>query len=941
MSKEIPRKKLEPQPASAPGRVWWRVLLDEPEAALLTVPMLFRPWLDGITYPTDNFYFVWWAAILFAIWAVRLLMRGERIRFGVPMAILAGFWVVAALTGFGTTQFDSTYRALILWASYFFLFALATNALRSRAAIGIVLGGFVVSSLAETLWSLVHFKYVLPLVRESILQNPRLLKIYFGSSEARPELIHRLNVNRAFGTLLFPNALAAFLVLGIPYALGESVRSIRSLGKRLRALRLKEERVRKASPLAVLIASLLSWLLVMGITYFLFTFVASFEMPVAQGLERLGPFVVSSSGYQMAENAYVFPWFLFVALLPLAVACGVGFVLQRYGVDIFSLALRVWVMPPLFLLQIVALWLTYSRGGLLALVLGSGLTVAWLGYGSKRLLPSARVAATALLALASMMVLAHVSFAGATPPTPPESIASPPVDQAPKQADTQPGQPASTPSAALVPAARAEIQGAQSAAASAAIRREGVDLTIPDLMNPASFKLRLTYWRTGIGMALHNFWTGVGLGNFGTVYPNYQKLGAGDVKAAHNDYLQALCETGVVGFILFCAFWAYFVIWGALRLVSMPNSNDKWVLGGLYAGLLTFLIHSFVDFNFFNPSLAFFAFLLTGLFYNFSALARDSTQAHPTPSQEAPKVFRRRQLLALPMLIVVALTCGMGFRVYLCDYIIGGRQLFNVGNELRINQVYDAGEYFLQEPGVIFSRHPAKDIETIMALVPNRSLLESFGSIRVRTPGLSPGHRALRLDEPVSEDCFYILQKPWVARKDIQPSVKLWLQEVTLADSLYPHNPETAGYVTGWYEMLATRLNNPEWKQEYTVEYLKWAEETVRRSPRESIYREWLAKALWLRGNLEKTEARASYFERGLEEYRRAAELFPAVSRGWRKYGEALVKYGEALKTMGAKEKEAGRNDRGNALIAEGDKRIASGKEYLQKADDIDAMPKA
>ncbi|MCX5759495.1 MAG: hypothetical protein NTU83_13520, partial [Candidatus Hydrogenedentes bacterium] len=256
--------------AQVPG-VWWRGVLREPVALGLAALILVRPWMDGITWPTDNFYFVWGILLLFALWAAQVLLRGTAIRFGVPILLLGGFWVVATVTALGTIQLDATYRASIVWGSHLCLFMLACNALRTRMAIGIVLTAFVASSLMETTWSLVHFHYVLPYVRESVMKSPALLKMYFGTTDLSRDLVHRLEVNRAFGSLLFPNALAALLVIGIPYAFVGSIHSAARLTRELRAAR-RKPRTSPASSVSVLLTSGLMWLGASCIAYFLYSF---------------------------------------------------------------------------------------------------------------------------------------------------------------------------------------------------------------------------------------------------------------------------------------------------------------------------------------------------------------------------------------------------------------------------------------------------------------------------------------------------------------------------------------------------------------------------------------------------------------------------------------------------------------------------------------------
>ena len=212
-----------------------RAIAAEPVAIGLAIVIFFRPWRDGITYPSFNHYFLFAVLIVAALWGVRLLTRGGRLYNLAPTLLLAGFLVVVALTAFDTTQMDATYRALLYWTTYFFIFLLCVNALRTRLAIGIVLGAFIVTALANASWSIIHYNYVLPMMRRMVEENPALLQqLGLPDLSQAPELRHRIESNRAFGTFLFPNALAAFLVLLIPYVLGEFVPSIGKLRAALR-----------------------------------------------------------------------------------------------------------------------------------------------------------------------------------------------------------------------------------------------------------------------------------------------------------------------------------------------------------------------------------------------------------------------------------------------------------------------------------------------------------------------------------------------------------------------------------------------------------------------------------------------------------------------------------------------------------------------------------
>jgi O-antigen ligase len=91
---------------------------------------------------------------------------------------------------------------------------------------------------------------------------------------------------------------------------------------------------------------------------------------------------------------------------------------------------------------------------------------------------------------------------------------------------------------------------------------------------------------------------GTGLGTFEMVFPPYDSLYDGRiVNHAHNDYLETLAETGVVGGL--CCFWFLAVILrqslkGLGELGSSFGSSMN--LSGLVA-CCGFLVHSLVDFN--------------------------------------------------------------------------------------------------------------------------------------------------------------------------------------------------------------------------------------------------------------------------------------------------------------------------------------------------------
>ena len=110
--------------------------------------------------------------------------------------------------------------------------------------------------------------------------------------------------------------------------------------------------------------------------------------------------------------------------------------------------------------------------------------------------------------------------------------------------------------------------------------------------------MRLAMTKDGLRMFWQKPVLGWGLGTFTTVYPQFRSFYTNlFVNAAHNDYVQVLAETGVIGFAA--------VVWfiGEVYRAGLGNAegwNRDWSRAlGLAAliGCTGLLVHSFFDFN--------------------------------------------------------------------------------------------------------------------------------------------------------------------------------------------------------------------------------------------------------------------------------------------------------------------------------------------------------
>ncbi len=102
------------------------------------------------------------------------------------------------------------------------------------------------------------------------------------------------------------------------------------------------------------------------------------------------------------------------------------------------------------------------------------------------------------------------------------------------------------------------------------------------------------------------------MNTYASIAPSY-KLTEETGYYPHNSYLQMTAESGVLGIGAFL--WVLAALFGT-SLANIKGINDKFyraVLVGLLAGLFGFLIHSFVDTDFYSLQLGNLMWFMMGL----------------------------------------------------------------------------------------------------------------------------------------------------------------------------------------------------------------------------------------------------------------------------------------------------------------------------------------
>jgi O-antigen ligase len=125
---------------------------------------------------------------------------------------------------------------------------------------------------------------------------------------------------------------------------------------------------------------------------------------------------------------------------------------------------------------------------------------------------------------------------------------------------------------------------------------------------------RFHFWYIAWRIFLDHPILGTGLDSFATMFQQYDTWnGRFRVERAHNEYLQTLSDSGIIGFVCVSAF-IYLLFKRGLRVISCERDDlFRGIAIGALAGCLGVLIHSFFDFPLRTNSNAFYFLLLAAL----------------------------------------------------------------------------------------------------------------------------------------------------------------------------------------------------------------------------------------------------------------------------------------------------------------------------------------
>ncbi len=150
---------------------------------------------------------------------------------------------------------------------------------------------------------------------------------------------------------------------------------------------------------------------------------------------------------------------------------------------------------------------------------------------------------------------------------------------------------------------------------------------------------RLDYWKDSVRIIRAYPFTGSGFGTFKDIYHSYQSIGENHyVDHAHNDYLELLAEGGAIGFLLFAAFLAAWLIKSYRTFKTRRDPYSIYIYIGSLAGVSAMICHSVSDFNMQIGANGLWFFFLLGL----AVSAANTRMQLPEPATKLAAINDKR-----------------------------------------------------------------------------------------------------------------------------------------------------------------------------------------------------------------------------------------------------------------------------------------------------------
>ena len=150
-------------------------------------------------------------------------------------------------------------------------------------------------------------------------------------------------------------------------------------------------------------------------------------------------------------------------------------------------------------------------------------------------------------------------------------------------------------------------------------------------MDPSAL-MRIDAWGKTLRIFLDYPVAGTGLGTFEWAFSGYQRQGESlALRQAHNDYVQVLSETGIIGAALLAWALGVFLLRILVPALRGVDGEPRWTTIGTAAAVFALIVHSTLDFNLQIPANAAQFAVLLGI------LAAAALDDAPAPAAAQPE----------------------------------------------------------------------------------------------------------------------------------------------------------------------------------------------------------------------------------------------------------------------------------------------------------------
>jgi O-antigen ligase len=135
--------------------------------------------------------------------------------------------------------------------------------------------------------------------------------------------------------------------------------------------------------------------------------------------------------------------------------------------------------------------------------------------------------------------------------------------------------------------------------------------TLSEGLSTPSLAMRIVAWKQALVLIGDFPYLGTGLGTFRFAYLAYAPPGKAWWTTAHNEYIELVCDVGLVGAVL-CLLGLFFYVRRVLRPQVINGNSAPYAFAGLVAGLVSLLVHSAVSSNLQVPAISILVAVLAG-----------------------------------------------------------------------------------------------------------------------------------------------------------------------------------------------------------------------------------------------------------------------------------------------------------------------------------------